>query len=34
VEVSATEGMGFERIPPFEPYREDPLGRRYEMRLR
>src|SRR5205823_2233971 len=28
------ERFGFERIEPFEPYREDPVSRCYEKRLR
>jgi putative acetyltransferase len=31
--IGLYEGMGFQRIPPFPPYREDPLSRCYEKRL-
>jgi hypothetical protein len=27
------EGLGFQRIPPFGPYTEDPLSRCYEKRI-
>lgn len=29
--IALYEGAGFRRIPPFPPYREDPLSRCYEM---
>jgi ribosomal protein S18 acetylase RimI-like enzyme len=31
--IGLYERMGFRRIPPFPPYREDPLSRCYEKRL-
>jgi GNAT superfamily N-acetyltransferase len=31
--IGLYEQMGFERIPPFPPYREDPLSRCYEKRF-
>jgi putative acetyltransferase len=31
--IALYERVGFKRIPPFEPYREDPLSRCYEKRL-
>lgn len=31
--IGLYERMGFQRIPPFPPYREDPLSRCYEKRL-
>jgi len=31
--IGMYEAMGFKRIPPFGPYREDPLSRCYEMRI-
>lgn len=31
--ISLYEGMGFQRIPPFGEYKEDPLSRFYEKRV-
>jgi putative acetyltransferase len=31
--IALYERRGFRRIPPFEPYRDDPVSRCYEMRL-
>jgi len=31
--IGLYEGMGFQRIPPFGDYREDPLSRFYEKRI-
>ena len=31
--IGLYERWGFQRIPPFPPYREDPLSRCYEKRL-
>ena len=31
--IGLYERMGFQRIPPFPPYREDPLSRCYEKKL-
>ena len=31
--IGLYEGLGFKRIPPFGPYREDPLSRCYEKQI-